>query len=122
MGVLQKKLERNKRKIKRVRKKISGTSVVPRIAVTQTNKNVYVQVIDDTKGRTLASISSFEKGLNIKGIDKKNIKTVGLLAEKLAEKIQTAKAKQYVLDRRTKKYHGIVKVFAEKLREKGIKI
>ncbi len=122
MGVLEKKLERNKRKVKRVRKKISGTSAVPRIAVTQTNKNLYAQVIDDTKGRTLASISSLEKGLNIKGADKKNIKIAGLLAEKLAEKIQTAKEKQYVFDRRTKKYHGIVKVFAEKLREKGIKI
>ena len=121
MGVLLTKIKRNKRRIKRVRKKIFGTNIMPRIAVTQTNKNLYIQVIDDMKGRTLASISSIDKSLDLKTVSKKNIKVAEFLAERIFEKLEKTKVKRIVLDRRNKKYHGIVKAFAEKLREKGIK-
>ncbi len=122
MGILLEKIKRNKRKIKRVRKKISGTKAVPRLSFTQTNKNLYIQAIDDSKGKTLAGLSTLDKKLNLKDGSRKNIKTAELIAEKMAEKLQAIKIKQVVFDRRTKKYHGIVKVFAEKLRKKEIKI
>lgn len=121
MGVLLTKNKRSKRRIKRVRKKIFGTNIMPRVAVTQTNKNLYIQAIDDMKGRTLASISSIDKSLGLKTVSKKNIKVAELLAERIFEKLKKTKVKRIVLDRRNKKYHGIVKAFAEKLREKGIK-
>ncbi len=121
MGVFSKKSRQKARRIRRVRKKISGTRDVPRIAITQTNKNLYVQVIDDEKGRTLIFISSRDKNLGIKTNSKKNIKVAELVAEKVSEKLKAAKVKSIVLDRRNKKYHGIVKAFAERLREEGIK-
>jgi len=122
MGVLEQKKEQKRRKIKRVRKKIFGTMEKPRIAITQTNKNLYVQAIDDVKGRTVAFVSTVDKKLDLKSISKKNIKTAELLAEKISERLKTSGIKSIVLDRRNKKYHGIVKGFAEKLKASGIKI
>ena len=121
MGVLLKKKKQKERKIKRIRKKISGNKSIPRVTITQTNKNLYAQAIDDMESKTLVSISSCAKDLGIKTHSRKNIKIAELIAEKLSEKLIATKIQSIVLDRRNKKYHGIIKAFAEKLREKGIK-
>jgi len=121
MGVSFNKAKRNQRRIKRVRKKIFGTEGAPRVVITQTNRNLYVQAVDDIKGNTLSSVSSIGKELGLKTNNKKSVKVAELLGEKLSEKLKKGKIKRIVLDRRVKKYHGIVKSFAEKLREKGIK-
>lgn len=104
----------------RIRKKINGTADAPRLAVFRSNRQIYVQVIDDLKGVTLLSASSKEKevagqtGLN--KIDQ--AKAVGkLLAERCREKgIETA-----VFDRSGYKYHGRVKSLADAAREGGLK-
>ncbi len=121
MGILKDKIKRKERRIKRIRKKIFGTKAKPRVAFSQSNKHLYAQAINDTDGKTLAFICSQSKDLKLKTKSKKNMKIAGDLAEKFFEKLENAKIKQIVLDRRNKQYHGIVKAFSDKLREKGVK-
>lgn len=121
MGVLEQKIKRNERKIKRVRKKISGTKERPRVSFSQSNKYIYVQAVNDVDGKTLAYVSSLSKEIKVKNESKKNKKIAEELAEGFYKKLETAKIKEIVLDRRKKKFHGVVKSFSDKLREKGIK-
>ena len=121
MGVLEVKKRQRIRRIKRVRKKIFGTKEKPRVTLTQTNKNLYAQAIDDVKGMTLAFVSTNSSKLGLKTVSRKNIKTAEFLAEKMQEKLQSANIKTIIFDRRSKKYHGVIKSFAEKLRASGVK-
>ena len=102
MGVLEKKKSRNARKIMRIRKKISGTQEKPRLAITQSNQNLYAQAVNDLEGKTMVYISTRDKTFASKSRSKKNVKTAEVLAEKMAEKLSAAKIKSIVLDRRTK--------------------
>ncbi|MGB9608944.1 MAG: 50S ribosomal protein L18 [Minisyncoccia bacterium] len=106
-------------KIRRVRAKIVGTSQRPRLAVKRSNKNIYVQLIDDTVGHTLVSASGFECKDKNKKINKTELaKLVGqLIARKALEK----GIKEVVFDRRYYKYHGRVKALADAAREAGLK-
>lgn len=100
--------------IRRVRAKISGTAERPRLAVFRSNRFISAQLIDDTKGATLAAASSQE----IK--DAKNVaEEVGKI---LAKKAIAKKIKSAVYDRRSYKYHGQVKSLAEGARSGGLKI
>jgi large subunit ribosomal protein L18 len=114
------KLERRTRIKMRIRKKISGTAELPRLAVYRSNKQIYVQVVDDLNKVTLLSASSKEKEVSEKtGIKKtEQAKLVGkLLASKCKEKgIETV-----VFDRSGYKYHGRVKSLADAAREGGLK-
>ena len=105
---------------KRVRAKISGTAKVPRIAIFKSNRNVFVQFIDDEKGKTILSS-------NI--VSSKKSKAKGTKSDKAAEigkaLAQKAKEKGFVtavLDRGGFKYHGRVKAVVDGLRQGGIKI
>lgn len=111
-----KKESRNEmRKIRhtRVRKQISGTSSVPRLNVYRSNKNIYAQIIDDSKGVTLASCNSMkEKGNNLEVASKVG-KAIALEAKK-------KKISKVVFDRGGYLYHGRVKALAEAARENGL--
>lgn len=114
------KVERRLRIRRRIRKKISGTAERPRLSVFRSNTNIYVQLIDDVKGKTLASTSSQVKGI----AEKTNItkteqaRLVGQLAAKNAlEKGIT----EVVFDRGGNLYHGRVKALADAAREGGLK-
>ena len=111
------KLERERRH-RRVRTKISGTAECPRLCVFRSNKNITVQVIDDTKGITLASASTLDKEIKTKKSNKEAAREVGtLIAKRAMEKnIETV-----VYDRGGYIYHGIVKELAEAAREAGLK-
>ena len=110
------KLERERRH-KRVRAKISGTAECPRLCVYRSNSNIYAQVIDDTKGVTLASASTLDKEVKTKKSNKEAAKEVGtLVAKRAIEK----KIKTVVYDRGGYIYHGIVKELAEAAREAGL--
>lgn len=108
------------RRRKRVRKKISGTSEQPRLSVFRANRNMACQVIDDSRGVTIASASTVEKGLKpAKGASKTDAaKAVGAeIATRALEKgVVTV-----VFDRGGYKYHGRVKALADAAREKGLK-
>ena len=110
------KLERERRH-KRVRTKISGTSECPRLCVFRSNANVYAQIIDDTKGITLASASTLDKEVKTKHSNKQAAGEVGaLVAKRAIEK----NIKTVVFDRGGYVYHGIVKELAEAARNAGL--
>ncbi len=98
----------------RIRAKISGTSARPRVVVFRSNKNFYLQAIDDVKKETLVSASTLkgEKSLDdARGRD---------IAEALAKKLQAKKIKKIVFDRGGYQYHGKIKQIAEELRKAGL--
>ena len=103
---------------KRVRGKISGTAQKPRFCVYRSLNNIYVQVIDDTSGKTLISASSVEPEFGNVGGNKEGAKKVGELAAKRAiEKGIT----EVVFDRGGYIYHGRVMELANGAREAGLK-
>ena len=116
-------VDRNKvrlRKHVRVRKKISGTSVKPRLAVFRSARHIYAQIIDDVAGATLVAASTLDEALKGKeGYtgNKDAAKAVGkLVAEKALEK----GIRQVVFDRGGYIYHGRVKELADGAREAGL--
>ena len=111
------KAERQRRHI-RDRRKISGTAECPRLCVYRSNKNLFVQVIDDVAANTLVSASTLDKEIKTKHANKEAAKEVGaLIAKRALEKnIDTV-----VFDRGGYIYHGVVKELAEAAREAGLK-
>ncbi|MDR1774803.1 MAG: 50S ribosomal protein L18 [Clostridioides sp.] len=119
-----KKIDKNFNRLqrhKRVRKKVSGTEQRPRLCVFRSSKNIYAQIIDDTKRITLVSASSLDKdvkeAVNYTG-NKDAAKKVGeLVAKRAVENGIT----EVVFDRGGYIYHGRVKELAEGAREAGLK-
>jgi large subunit ribosomal protein L18 len=110
------KFERTRRHI-RVRTKISGTAERPRLCVYRSNANIYVQIIDDVAGNTLAQASTLDKEVKEKHSNKVAAKEVGtLIAKRAAEK----NIKDVVFDRGGYIYHGVIKEVAEAAREGGL--
>ncbi|OMH23186.1 50S ribosomal protein L18 [Tersicoccus phoenicis] len=102
----------------RGRKHIKGTTVRPRLVVTRSSRHVFVQVVDDTRGLTLASASTLEADLRSLEADKTaKARRVG---ELVAERAQAAGVASVVFDRAGNKYHGRVAAVAEGAREKGL--
>ena len=103
----------------RVRKVVTGTAERPRMTVFRSNKEVYVQLVDDLAGKTLISASSREKGIAANKVTKtEQAKLVGKLA---AERAIEAGISAVVFDRNGYLYHGRVKALADSAREGGIK-
>jgi large subunit ribosomal protein L18 len=116
----EKKHELEVRRHWRVRKKISGTSERPRMAVCFTNQNIHVQFIDDVVGKTLAAASTISKGAPNREKLAANVasaKTIGAYAAQVA--IEKG-IKQVVFDRGGSRYHGKVKALADAAREAGL--
>ena len=102
----------------RIRSKISGTTERPRLCVYRSLSNIQVQIIDDTKGVTLVSASTYEKAFSGYGGNKEAAKAIGkTIAERALEKGIT----EVVFDRGGNLYHGRVKELAEAAREGGLK-
>ena len=115
-----KKIDRQaerQRRHKRVRTKISGTAERPRLCVFRSNSNLYVQIIDDVKGTTLAQASTLDKEVKTKHANKEAAKEVGaLIAKRALEK----NIKTVVFDRCGYIYHGVIKELADAAREAGL--
>ncbi|MBP2413333.1 large subunit ribosomal protein L18 [Arthrobacter stackebrandtii] len=102
----------------RVRKRISGTTVRPRLVVNRSARHVFVQVIDDTQGLTLVSASTLEADLRAFDGDKTaKAKRVG---ELVAERAKAAGIEAVVFDRGGNRYHGRVAAIADGAREGGL--
>ncbi len=99
---------------------VSGTSKRPRLMVFRSNKGIYAQIIDDTKGVSLLSLS-------FKNVDKKlskgktGVELAALIGQELAKKAKSKKIVKVVFDKRRYKYHGQVKALAEGARKGGLK-
>jgi large subunit ribosomal protein L18 len=113
-------LERRSRIRMRIRKKISGTAEKPRLAVFRSNKQIYVQVIDDLNGVTLLSAGSKEKEIAGKNGIKK-IEQAASVGKLLAAKCKEKGIEDVVFDRSGYKYHGRVKSLADAARAGGLK-
>ncbi len=115
------KRRRNTRLRKSIRKVISGNSKRPRMIIFRSNKYLYSQVYDDTKGKVLAQVSTLEKEVKSKLKNTKDKEAAKVMGEVIAERLKKLKIKQVVFDRNVYAYSGRVKVFADSAREKGIK-
>ena len=102
----------------RLRKKVEGTAARPRLVVTRSARHVFVQIVDDSKGHTLASASTMEADMRkAKGDKSDKSKQVGLL---LAERAKKAGITEVVFDRGGNKYAGRVAAIADGAREGGL--
>jgi large subunit ribosomal protein L18 len=118
LGTGTKKSVARKRRHTRVRKRVSGTSVRPRLVVTRSARHMFVQVVDDTAGTTIASASTMEADLRSFDGDKSaKAKKVG---ELVASRAKSAGVDSVVFDRGGNKYHGRVAALAEGAREGGL--
>ncbi|MEI6250522.1 MAG: 50S ribosomal protein L18 [Actinomycetes bacterium] len=102
----------------RVRKNVSGTSLRPRLVVSRSARHLFVQVVDDTIGQTLASASTMESALRGASGDKTaKARSVGQL---VADRAKAAGVAQVVFDRGGNRYHGRIAALAEGARENGL--
>lgn len=111
------KTERRARIRMGVRKKLEGTSERPRLSVFRSNKVIYAQIIDDSKGHTIVAASSIE-------LDKKGGVNIGIsktVGQKVAERAVASGVNTIVFDRNGYLYHGNIKALAEGAREGGLK-
>jgi large subunit ribosomal protein L18 len=110
---------RLRRKV-RVRKKVVGTDERPRVCVFRSNKHVYAQVISDSQGKTLVSVSTLSKKLADAAQTSKGVEAAKQVGVALAKVCQEKNIKRVVFDRNGFLYHGQVKAVADGAREGGL--
>ena len=117
MAAISKSAQRDRRHA-RLRKKIAGTAERPRLVVTRSARHVFVQIVDDSKGHTVASASTLETDLRtLKGDKTAKAKKVG---ELIAERAKKAGVAAVVFDRGGNRFAGRVAAIAEGAREGGL--
>ena len=107
----------------RIRKRVSGTEVRPRLTVFRSVAHIYVQVVDDAKGQTIAAASTVEPSLKSalpKDARGGNVAGAKAIGKAIAERLLEKGVKQVVFDRNGFLYHGRVKAVAEAAREAGL--
>ena len=120
MGVISKSEARKKRR-KRVRNKIRGTSERPRLTVFRSSRNIYAQVIDDITFSTLVDASSISKDIRSQLAGKGgNREGASIIGKYIAQRATEKGIKRVVFDRNGFLYHGRVKALAEAAREHGL--
>jgi large subunit ribosomal protein L18 len=103
----------------RIRKKVAGTAIRPRLSVRFSAKNIYAQAIDDDAGKTIVFLSSLDAELRKQKL-KANIAGAKVLGVAFAAKAKAAGLTAVVFDRGGARYHGKVKIFADSAREGGL--
>ena len=102
----------------RVRFKSKKVSKRKRLSVFRSNNHLYVQLIDDINGTTLASASSLEKSIKDKKLQRKEIAEI--IGKNIAKKIISKGIDKVAFDRGKYKYHGLIKILAEAARSEGL--
>jgi large subunit ribosomal protein L18 len=118
--MLRKIVEKDRRRLKRkvhIRKRISGTAERPRMTVFRSNRSLSVQIIDDAKGCTVASVSTLEKDLRGIKVTKEG---AGQLGELMGKRLLEKDIKTVVFDRNGYLYHGVIKALADGARKAGV--
>lgn len=107
------------KRVRRIRKKISGTPERPRLRIFKSSRHIYGQVIDDVAGNTLAAMSTLNKAMKDSGAERKTGKAhkVGML---LAELAKSKGVTEVIFDRGGYIYHGRIKAFSEGARKGGL--
>lgn len=106
---------------KRLRRTLSGTALKPRMAVFHSAKHIYVQIIDDDLGHTLASVSTLEKPVQEGLKSCCNVQAAKVIGKLAAERAKAKGIETVVFDRGGHMYQGKVKVLADAAREAGLK-
>jgi large subunit ribosomal protein L18 len=119
MNRLEVKIVRRARRRIRVRKRIQGTPIRPRLTVFRSLSHIYAQVVDDLSGRTLAAASSRDRGFAAPGEGGK-IAVAGAVGRLVAERAAAAGISAIAFDRNGYRYHGRIKALAEAAREGGL--
>ena len=107
-----------KKRHARVRAKLSGTTVRPRLNVYRSNQHIYAQIIDDVNSVTIASASTLDKELSLEGTS--NVDAAQKVGELVAKRAVEKGVKEVVFDRGGYLYHGRVKALADAAREAGL--
>ena len=115
------KLESRQRRQRRIRGRVSGTSVRPRLSVFRSLTNIFVQVIDDEKGLTLASASTIDKEVSEQVQGKTKTEAAKIVGQMVADRAKKAGVEAVVFDRGGYQYHGRVAALAAGAREGGLK-
>jgi len=116
----QRNVRRKKRKLG-MKKRLHGSAERPRMAVYKSNRNLFVQIIDDDQGRTLVSASTVMKELDRPELKKKGKESARYLGELVAEKAKSQNIETVVFDRGHFKYHGLLAELANSAREAGLR-
>lgn len=114
----QRDISRERRKL-RIRKKLTGSMEKPRMSVYKSNKHLYVQLIDDVHGNTLASATTLSK--NKAGVLSKSKEEARRIGELIASKAKEKGIEKVVFDRGRFKYHGLIAALADGARNVGLK-
>ncbi len=109
------------RRHRRVRGKISGTAARPRLCVTRSNNNIYVQVIDDVTGKTICGVSTLGPEFKETGKKSATVEGASAIGSIIGKKALEAGVTEVVFDRGGNLYHGRIKAVAEGAREAGLK-
>ena len=112
-----KKVARSRRHL-RVRKKVSGTTARPRLVVTRSTRHVFVQVVDDVAGRTLAYASTMET--DVRGVTGDKTAKARRVGELVGQRAKEAGVESVVFDRGGNSYHGRVAAVADAARQAGL--
>lgn len=113
------KEERRLRIRRKIRKTCTGSAERPRLSVYRSNKQIYVQLIDDLTGKTVVGVSSAK---NKKAQSVAKVEQAVMIGREVAEKALAAGIKEVVFDRSGYLYHGRIKAVADAAREGGLKI
>ena len=113
-------IRRNRRK-RGIRKNVFGTAGRPRLTVFRSLKHVYAQVINDLDGRTIASASTVDKGVELSSGQGGNCDAAKTVGATVARRAMDAGCSEVVFDRNGFRYHGRVKALADAAREAGLK-
>jgi len=108
------------RKTRSVRNRITGTPERPRLAVYRSSKFIYAQVIDDSRGHTLAAASELEPTLKDSCAQGTKIEAAKVVGKAIAERLKAKGVSKVVFDRRWYVYHGRIKALADAAREGGL--
>ena len=114
------RIERRKRIHYRIRKHVSGTAERPRMVVFRSNKQIYVQVIDDEQSKTLVAAASNDKELAAECKGKSGIEAAAIVGKAIAQRAQEKGITTIAFDRGGYLFHGRVKSLAEAAREGGL--
>ncbi len=107
------------KRVRRIRKKIVGTTERPRLRVFKSNKHIYAQIIDDSLGKTIASMSTLDKNFDL-GDEKGKMSAAKVVGSMIAEKAKAEGIESVIFDRGGYIYHGRVKSLSEGAREGGL--
>jgi len=116
------KTDKRQKRRWRIRNKVAGSVQRPRLSVYKSSKHLYIQVINDLEGRTLAAATTNTKGNKAAGRKSfANIENAKLLGKDIADKAKAAGVDAVVFDRGGYRYHGVIKAVADAAREAGLK-